>query len=100
MKFVIARDTVELDYKSDDFWRQYDEIEVECPQGWVIRYIEGGIVKSFGYSQSSGHDEYLEEYREDTFNVPLAFTEDARANAALMHKGGYNNRRAKLVRVL
>lgn len=63
-----------------------------------IRYVEGGIVHSFGYSQSSGHDEYFEEYREDVYNKPLHFTDDAKANAEIMHKYNYNNKKAVLIR--
>ena len=98
MKYVIPRDTVKLDYKSYAFWQQYDEVEVEEPHGWYIRYVEGGIVHSFGYSQSSGRGEYLSEYREDVFKAPLRFTNDAKANAAILHKANYDNKKAMLIR--
>ena len=98
MKFTITRDMVKVDYKSNDFWRQYDEVEVEEPSGWQLRYVEGGIVHSFGYSQSSGHGEYISEYREDVFTVPLRFSADSKANAELMHKAHYDNKKAVLIR--
>ena len=98
MKFTIPRDTLKLDYKDNDFWQQYDEIEVGAPKGWYIRYVEGGIVHSFGYSQSSGHGEYLSEYREDVYKKPLCFTHDAKANAEIMHKANYDNKKAVLIR--
>ena len=98
MKFVITRDMVNIDYKDTNFWQQFDEIEVEITKGWYIRYVEGGIVHSFGYSQSSGRGEYLDEYREDVYTVPLKFSDDAKANAAIMHKTDYNNKKATLIR--
>ena len=98
MKFTIASDTLEVDYKNYDFWQQFDEIEVENPQGWYIRYVEGGIVHTFEYSQSSGHGEYVDEYREDVFKTPLHFTADAKANADIMHKMNYDNKKAVLIR--
>ena len=98
MKFTISRDTVKVDYKDNEFWLQYDEVEVECPEGWYLRYVEGGIVHSFGYSQSSGHGEYLSEYKEDVFKVPLKFTDDAKANAEIMHNAKYDNKKAVLIR--
>ena len=98
MKFVITRDMKSVDYQSNAFWQQFDEVEVECPSGWLIRYVEGGIVHSFGYSQSSGRGEYLSEYREDVFKKPLKFTADAKANAALMHKLNYDGKKATLIR--
>ena len=98
MKFTITRDVLKVDYKSNEFWQQYDELEVEEPNGWYLRYVEGGIVHSFGYSQSSGRGEYLSEYREDVFKVPLRFTQDAKANAAIMHKAKYDGKKAVLIR--
>lgn len=98
MKYIITRDTVKVDYRDNAFWQQYDEIVVENPNGWYLRYVEGGIVHSFGYSQSSGRGEYLSEYREDVYKVPLAFSSDARANAAIMHKAKYDDKRAVLIR--
>ena len=98
MKFVIERDTVEVDYKSYDFWQQFDEIVVENPTGWYVHYVEGGIVHSFGYSQSSGHGEYLSEYREDKYKKPLHFTDDAAKNAEIMKKTNYDGKKAKLIR--
>ena len=98
MKFVIESDTVKVDYKNSEFWKQFDEIEVKNPTGWYIRYVEGGIVHSFGYSQSSGRGEYLDEYREDVYKVALHFTSDAKANAAIMHKKSYDNKKAVLIR--
>ena len=98
MKFTIARDTLKVDYESNAFWLQYDEVEVEEPNGWILRYVEGGIVHSFGYSQSSGRGEYLSEYREDVFKVPLHFTDDAKANAEIMHKAKYDGKKAVLIR--
>lgn len=98
MKFVITRDMVEVDYKSNAFWQQFDEVEVECPKGWHIRYVEGGIVHSFGYSQSSGRGEYLDQYVEDVYEKPLRFTADAKANAEIMHKVNYDGKKATLIR--
>ena len=98
MKFTITRDMDKVEYKSYDFWQQYDEVEVEEPNGWYIRYVEGGIVHSFGYSQSSGRGEYLSEYREDVYKKPLRFTDDAKANAELMHKTNYDDKKAVLIR--
>ena len=97
MKYTITSDMVEVDYQSNAFWQQFDEIEVEKPKGWYIRYVEGGIVHSFGYSQSSGRCEYLDQYREDVYTKPLRFTSDAKANAQLMHKLNYDNMKAKLI---
>ncbi len=98
MKLTIPRGTTEMDYQSIAFWKLYDEVEVEEPDGWVIRYDEGGIVHSFGYSQSSGHGEYLSEYVTETFRIPLAFTADAKANAALMQRVSYDGKKAVLAR--
>ena len=98
MKYTISRDTVNLDYKNYAFWLQFDEIEVENPKGWYIRYVEGGIVHSFGYSQSSGRGEYLSEYKEDVYEKPLVFSQDAKANAEIMHNAHYDNKKAVLVR--
>ena len=98
MKYVITRDTVEIEYQSYAFWQQFDEIEVENPSNWHIRYVEGGIVHSFGYSQSSGRGEYLSEYREDVYTKPLRFTADAKANADIMRKVNYDGKKAKLIR--
>ena len=98
MKFVIERETLSVEYKNEDFWKQYDEVEVEIPKGWYLRYVTGGIVHSFGYSQSSGRGEYLSEYREEVHKIPLAFTDDAKANAAILHKIKCDDRNAKLMR--
>ena len=98
MKFLIAKDTLKVDYKSNAFWLQYDEVEVEEPKNWFIHYVEGGIVHSFGDSQSSGRGEYLSEYREDKYKKKLPFTHDAKANAELMHKLDYDNKKAFLIR--
>ena len=98
MKFVITNDMVEIDYKDSAYWQQFDEIEVQNPKGWVIRYVEGGIVHSFGYSQSSGRGEYISEYREDVYEKPLHFTDDAKANAELMRATNYDGKKAKLIR--
>lgn len=98
MKFTISRDTVKLDYKNYAFWQQFDEIEVENPSGWHLRYVEGGIVHSFGYSQSSGRGEYLDEYREDVYTIPLRFTRNAKANAEIMHKRNFDGKKATLIR--
>lgn len=98
MKFVISKDTVNVEYKNHDFWQQFDEVEVECPDGWIIRYVEGGIVHYFGYSQSSGRGEYNSEYREDVFKKPLKFSSDAKANAELMRKMNYDDKKAMLIR--
>lgn len=98
MKLTIPHDTVELDYKNNAFWQQYDEIEVENPNGWFLRYVEGGIVHTFGYSQSSGHGEYSSEYREDVYKIPLPFSDDSKANAVIMHSKNYDNKKATLIR--
>ena len=98
MKFVISKDTVKVEYQNYDFWQQFDEIEVECPKGWFIRYVEGGIVHSFEYCQSSGRGEYTSSYREDVFKKPLKFSNDPKANAELMHKTNYDNKKAVLIR--
>ena len=98
MKLTIARDTVKLDYQNGAYWKQFDEIEVEEPTGWYIRYVERGIVHSFGYSQSSGRGEYLDEYRETVHKFPLPFSSDAKANAQIMHKTNYDDKDAVLIR--
>lgn len=98
MKFIITQDMVNIDYKNKEFWQQFDEIEVENPNGWYIRYVEGGIVHSFGYSQSSGRGEYISEYREDVYKKKLAFSSDAKANADIMRKTDYDNKKATLIR--
>ena len=98
MKFVITSDMLKVDYQNSDFWKQYDEVEVEIPKGWFIKYVEGGIVHSFGYSQSSGRGEYLSEYREETFKVPLRFTSDSKKNAEIMHGKNYDGKKAFLIR--
>ena len=98
MKFVIASDTVKLDYKDSAFWQQFDEVEVENPNGWYVRYVVGGIVHYFGYSQSSGRGEYLDEYKEDVYKIPLPFTTDAKANAKIMRKTKYDGKNATLIR--
>ena len=98
MKFVISGDTLKVDYQNNAFWLQYDEVEVEVPRGWFIKYVEGGIVHSFGYSQSSGRGEYLSEYREETHKVPLRFTADSKKNAEIMHKAKYDGKNAVLIR--
>lgn len=98
MKFVIERSAVKVDYNSSAFWQQFDEVEVENPKGWYVRYVEGGIVHSFGYSQSCGRGEYLSEYREDVYKKPLHFSKDSKANADIMHKINYDNKKAMLIR--
>ena len=98
MKFVITRDMVEVDYKSNEFWKQFDEIEVECPTGWHVRYVEGGMVHMFDYDQSSGRGEYVTRYQEDVYTKPLAFTADAKANADLMRQTHYDGKKALLIR--
>ena len=98
MKFIITRNMTEIDYKSNAYWQQFDQVEVEVPHGWYIRYVEGGIVHSFGYSQSSGRGEYLDEYREDVYEKPLGFTADAKANADIMRKTHYDGKKATLIR--
>ena len=99
MKFVITSDMEKVEYQNYNFWQQYDEVEVENPKGWYIKYVEGGIVHSFGYDQSSGRGEYIDEYVEDEFTKPLHFTADARANAEIMHKTNYDGKKAVLIRV-
>lgn len=98
MKFTIARDTAQVDYKSNEFWQQFDEVEVETPDGWYIRYITGGIVHTFDYCQSTGRGDYIDEYVEEEHKVPLAFTADAKANAEIMHNAHYDDMKAVLVR--
>lgn len=98
MKFVIAEDTVKVDYKDHEFWQQFDEVEVQCPNGWFVRYVEGGIVHSFEYCQSSGRGEYTSSYKEDVFKKPLRFSCDAKANAELMRKTNYDGKKATLIR--
>ena len=98
MKFTITRDVQKLDYKSNEYWKQFDELEVEEPNGWYIRYVVGGIVHSFGYGQSSGRGEYVDEYREDVYKIPLPFSADAKANAKIMHKAEYDGKNAILIR--
>ena len=98
MKYTITSDTVKLDYQSRAFWQQFDEVEVECPNGWHIRYVEGGIVHSFEYSQSSGRGEYISQYREDVYTKPIKFTTDAKANAKLMREMDYDGKKATLIR--
>ncbi len=98
MKFTIARDTVEVDYKKHAFWQQFDEVEVENPDGWYVRYVVGGMVHTFGYCQSSGRGEYYDEYHEEVYKDPLGFSGDAKANAEILHKSNYDNKQAVLVR--
>ena len=97
MKFTISSDTKKVDYKDSVFWKQFDEVEVENPEGWHIQYKEGGIVHSFGYSQSSGRGEYLSEYRYDTYKAPLRFSSDSKKNAEIMHKANYDGKSAVLI---
>lgn len=99
MRFVITGDMEKLEYQSYAFWKQYDEVEVENPNGWYIRFVERGIVHSFGYSQSSGRGEYISEYCEDEYTKPLNFTTNAKANAEIMHKTSYDGKKAVLIRV-
>lgn len=98
MKFVIGCDATQVDYNSNAFWRQFDEVEVGNPKGWYIRYVSGGMVHTFGYSQSSGRGEYYDEYVEEVRKIPLNFTADAGANAEIMHKAHYDNMKAVLIR--
>lgn len=98
MKFVIASDTAEVEYKNKAFWQQYDEVEVENPNGWYIRYVSGGMVHVFDYCQSTGRGEYFDEYREEVYKVPLNFSDNAKANAEIMHKANYDNMKAVLIR--
>lgn len=98
MKYVITRDAERVEYGSNAFWQQFDEVEVEDPSGWYLRYVSGGMVHTFGYCQSSGRGEYYDEYREEVYKVPLAFSNDLKANAEIMHKAHYDNMRAELVR--
>lgn len=98
MKFVIASSTSEVAYQSNAFWQQFDEIEVENPNGWYIRYVVGGFVHSFGYSQSSGRGEYFSEYKEDVYTHPLPFSDDPKANAEIMRNAKYDNMKAVLIR--
>lgn len=98
MKYVIPRDAVEIEYHGSAFWRQFDEVEVEIPQGWFLCFTEGGIVHTFDYCQSSGHGEYVSEYREEYREAPLPFSADAQANARLMRSIVCSDMKAKLVR--
>lgn len=98
MKFIITSDQVEVDYKSNDFWQQFDEVEVEEPNDWYIRYVQGGFVHVFDYCQSTGRGDYFDEYREETYKVPLAFSDDAKANAEIMRKANYDGKKAVLIR--
>lgn len=98
MRFTIAHDVTKVDYKNRAFWQQFDEVEVENPDGWNIRFVSGGIVHTFEYCQSSGRGEYCDEYREEVYIVPLNFSNDARANADIMRKTNYDNKQAVLVR--
>ena len=100
MKFTISRDTKKVEYQNSEFWKQFDEIEVENPEGWYLKYVEGGIVHSFGYSQSSGRGEYISEYREETHKIPLHFTADSKKNAEIMHKAKYDGKNAVLIQEL
>ena len=100
MKFTIKCDTLSVVYQSSDFWKQFDEVEVENPEGWYIRYIEGGIVHTFDYSQSSGRGEYCDRYVETERKIPLAFTDDARHNAKIMHDKNYDGKNAVLIQEL
>lgn len=86
MKFTITHDTLQVEYQSSAFWQQFDEVEVENPNGWYLKYETRGIVHSFGYSQSSGRGEYLDEYVRETHKKPLHFTADAKKNAEIMRK--------------
>ncbi len=88
----------QIDYKNDAFWQQFDEVEVENPSGWYLRYVSGGMVHTFDYCQSSGHGEYVDEYRECVYKIPLNFTDDAKCNAELMHNMHYDNLKAVLIR--
>ena len=98
MKFTIERDTVKVEYKNSEFWQQFDEIEVENPNGWYLKYETCGIVHSFGYSQSSGRGEYIDEYVRETHKKPLHFTADAQKNAEIMHKIWCDDVYAMLIR--
>ena len=98
MKFTITRDMLEVDYESSAFWQQFDEVEVECPAGWHVRYVEGGMVHVFDYDQSSGRGEYCTRYMEDEHERPISFTTDPKANAELMRKTNYDFKKAKLIR--
>lgn len=98
MKFIIEQDTVKLDYKSNAFWQQFDEVEVENPNGWYVRYVAGGMVHTFGYCQSSGRGEYYDEYREEVYKIPLHFSNDGKANAQIMHQAKYDGKKAVLIR--
>lgn len=97
MKFVIGQDEDKIDYKSNDFWQQYDEVEVKNPKGWYIRYVVGGFVHTFDYCQSTGRGDYYDEYQEEVYKIPLPFSDDAKANAEIMHKAKYDNLNAVLV---
>lgn len=98
MKFIIAAGTNQVEYNSSAFWLEYDEVEVEEPQGWYIRYVEGGIVHSFDYCQSSGRGEYTSRYTEDVYKKPLAFTKDSKENARIMQSANYDGKKAVLIR--
>ena len=98
MKFVIDSDTVKLDYKDRDFWKQFDEIEVEIPKGWYISYVERGVVHTFDYCQSSGRGEYVDVFEETERKFPLKFTDDPNQNAAIMHKHYFDGLNAVLIR--
>lgn len=97
MKYVIARGTEKVDYQSKAFWQQFDEVEAEEPEGWCIRFTRGGMVHMFDYCQSTGRGDYFDQYVEEEFTQPLDFTADAKANAAIMHKTDYDNKKATLV---
>lgn len=98
MKFVITRDMDKLDFVGTEFWDQFDEVEVENPNGWYMQYVLGGFVHTFGYCQSSGHGEYFDEYREDIIKAPLNFSDDLKANAEILQNTYYNGKKAMLIR--
>lgn len=98
MQFVIKRETTEVAYLNETFWKQYDRVTIEEPEGWVLRFTQGGIVHTFDYCQSTGRGEYIDEYREETVEKPLHFTENAQKNAEILQALHCKDCRAVLLR--
>ncbi len=86
MKFVITKDMEKVEFHDISFWKQYDEIEVEDTEGWVVNYVACETVYTFDYCQSTGRGDYCYDMRNVDHSKPANFTSDAKANAKMLHE--------------
>lgn len=84
MQFIFKKGQIEVPYYSKDFWMQYDEVIVEEPEGWSLKYIIGEICHKFDYCQSTGRGDYYDEYIMKEHYKNIEFSSNAKKNAEIL----------------